>query len=164
MRDSFSIGELGRLTGCRVVTIRYYEGIGILPEPERTAGGHRIYGGAHLERLAFIRKGRELGFSLDSIRSLLMLSERRQDASCAEVDKIAVSHLAEVRGKIADLMALETVLVRAIEDCGRTIVEDCQVLDALRGGEDSPAARPPNGERQAPRDAAAARQPSTKTR
>lgn len=92
-----------------------------------------------------------------------MLSERRQEASCAEVDKIAVSHLGEVRGKIADLMALETVLVRAIEDCGRTIVEDCQVLGALRGGGDYPAARPHDGERQGPHDAAA-RQPSSKTR
>ncbi len=142
MRDSFSIGELGRQTGCRVVTIRYYEGIGMLPEPARTTGGHRVYGHAHLDRLAFIRKGRELGFSLDSIRSLLMLSERRQDASCAEVDKIAVSHLTEVRGKIAALKALETVLVGALESCGRTSVVDCQVLDALRGGEDYPAARP----------------------
>lgn len=131
--NSFSIGELGRLTGCRVVTIRYYEGIGILPEPGRTAGRHRVYGRAHLERLAFIRKGRDLGFSLDSIRSLLRLSARRPGTSCAEVDQIAVSHLTEVRGKIADLKALETVLVHALEGCGRTSVEDCQVLDALRG-------------------------------
>lgn len=132
MRDTFTIGALGRLTGCRVVTIRYYEGIGILPKPERTKGGHRIYGRAHLERLAFIRKGRDLGFPLDSIRSLLTFSERRSDAPCDEVDKIAVSHLAEVRGKIAGLRELETVLVRALKDCGRTSVEDCQVLDALR--------------------------------
>lgn len=140
MRDSFSIGELGRLTGCRVVTIRYYESIGILPEPERTAGGHRVYGDGHLERLAFVRKGRKLGFSLDTIRSLLLLSERRQDASCAEIDKIAVSHLAEVRGKIADLMALETVLVGALENCGRTSVVECQVLDALRFDATRPSA------------------------
>lgn len=139
MGHSYSIGELGRLTSCRVVTIRYYESIGILPEPERTAGGHRVYGHAHLEQLAFIRKGRELGFSLDSIRSLLMFSERRQDVSCAEVDKIAVTHLAEVRGKIADLKALEMVLVRALEDCGRTNVEDCQVLEALRRDSENPS-------------------------
>lgn len=135
MGDSFSIGELGRLTGTRVVTIRYYEGIGILPAPGRTAGGHRVYGRAQLERLAFIRKGRDLGFSLDSIRSLLTLSARLPDASCADVDRIAVSHLAEVRGKIADLKALETVLVHALDHCGRTSVKDCQVLDALRSDE-----------------------------
>ena len=103
-------------------------------EIDYTAGGHRVYGHAHLDRLAFIRKGRELGFSLDSIRNLLMLSERRQDASCAEVHKIAISHLTEVRSKITDLKVLETVLVDALEDCGRTSVEDCRVLDALRGG------------------------------
>ena len=148
MRHGFSIGELGRLTGCRVVTIRYYEGIGILPAPERTAGGHRVYGHAHLERLTFIRKGRQLGFSLDSIRRLLTLSGRSPDAPCAEADRIAVSHLAEVRGKIADLKALETVLVRALEDCGRTSVEDCQVLDTLRCEAEDPAARPEDGERQ----------------
>lgn len=147
MGHSYSIGELGRLTSCRVVTIRYYESIGILPEPERTAGGHRVYGHAQLERLAFIRKGRKLGFSLDSIRSLLMLSERPQDASCAEVDKIAVAHLAEVRGKIAELMALEKALVFTLENCGRTSVIECQVLDALRGGEDLPAGCPPDAGR-----------------
>lgn len=132
MRDHFSIGELGRLAGCQVVTIRYYEKIGILPEPDRSAGGHRVYSGAHRERLTFIRKARELGFTLDTVRSLLSLSERPESAPCADVDRIAVQHLAEVRGKIADLKSLEATLERLLDVCGHTTVEQCRILDALR--------------------------------
>lgn len=132
MRDNFSIGELGRMAGCQVVTIRYYEKIGILPEPDRSAGGHRVYSGAHRERLTFIRKARELGFTLDTVRSLLSLSEQPQGEPCADVDRIAVQHLANVRGKIADLRALEATLERMLDVCGHTTVEQCRVLDSLR--------------------------------
>jgi MerR family mercuric resistance operon transcriptional regulator len=132
MRDNFSIGELGRMAGCQVVTIRYYEKIGILPEPDRSAGGHRVYSGAHRERLTFIRKARELGFTLDTVRSLLSLSEQPQGEPCADVDRIAVQHLANVRGKIADLRSLEATLERMLDVCGHTTVEQCRVLDSLR--------------------------------
>ncbi len=132
MRDHFSIGELGRLASCQVVTIRYYEKIGMLPEPDRSAGGHRVYSGAHRERLTFIRKARELGFTLDTVRSLLSLSEQPQGEPCADIDRIAVQHLANVRGKIADLRSLEATLERMLDVCGHTTVEQCRVLDALR--------------------------------
>jgi MerR family mercuric resistance operon transcriptional regulator len=132
MRENYSIGELGQQTGCQVVTIRYYEKIGILPEPGRSAGGHRIYGAAHLERLTFIRKARELGITLDTVRSLLSLSEGPEGKPCADVDRIAARHLGQVREKIVDLRALEAKLVGLLDRCGRTTVEECLVLDALR--------------------------------
>lgn len=136
MSDSFSIGELGRLAGCRVVTIRYYESIGILPEPRRSAGGHRVYDRGHLDRLAFVRKGRDLGFPIDSVRSLLALSERPSGTPCAEIDQLTHKHLGEVRSKIADLQDLEMKLVHVLGACGGTTVEDCRVLDTLRDGSD----------------------------
>lgn len=140
MQENFSIGELGQFTGCQVVTIRYYEKIGILPEPSRSAGGHRIYGTAHRDRLAFIRKARDLGFTLDTVRSLLSLSERPDGEPCADVDQIATHHLADVRHKIASLKSLETTLVRLLGVCSHTTVEECSILDALR---EDPAPVPP---------------------
>jgi MerR family mercuric resistance operon transcriptional regulator len=138
MRESLSIGELARQTGSRVVTIRYYERIGLLSEPRRSPGGHRIYGRAHLDRLAFIRKGRDLGFSIEAIRSLLALSERPSGTPCAEIDHIAREHLGEVRSKIADLQELEGTLMDVLETCGGTTVDDCRVLDTLRDGSGTP--------------------------
>ena len=132
MRETFSIGRLADLTGCRVVTIRYYEQIGILPEPGRSAGGHRVYDGLHLERLTFIRKARALGFPLDSVRSLLELAEGRDDVSCQEVDRIATERLAEVKAKIADLAVLEGTLERLMSQCRHKTVDECRILDAFR--------------------------------
>ena len=132
MHESFSIGRLADLTGCRVVTIRYYEQIGILPEPGRSAGGHRVYDRRHLERLTFIRKARELGFPLEAVRSLLDLAEGRDDASCEEVDRIATKRLAEVKTKIADLAALEGTLERLLSQCRHKTVDECRILDAFR--------------------------------
>lgn len=132
MRENFSIGELGQRTGCQVVTIRYYEKIGMLPEPERSRGGHRKYSAMHFDRLTFIRKARELGFTLDTVRSLLSLSERPEGDSCEGVDRIAARHLAEVRDKIAALKSIETTLVGLLDVCGHTTVEGCRILDVLR--------------------------------
>ena len=132
MNESFSIGSLADLTGCRVVTIRYYEQIGILPEPGRSAGGHRVYDRHHLERLTFIRKARELGFPLETVRGLLELAEGRDDASCEEVDRIATARLAEVKVKIADLVALEGTLERLLNQCRHKTVDECRILDAFR--------------------------------
>lgn len=113
-----------------MVTIRYYEQVGLLPEPRRSAGGHRVYGPEHLRRLAFIRKGRELGFPLDAVRSLLDLVERKEEP-CATVDAITETHLAEVRAKIADLKSLEGILQGLLRRCGHTTVCECEILGAL---------------------------------
>ena len=133
MGKILSIGALATLTGCKVVTIRYYEQIGMLLEPGRSAGGHRVYDRHHLERLRFIRKARELGFPLETVRGLLALSERSDDAPCEEVDRMAAARLREVRAKIEDLRAREATLERLLKQCGHTTLDECRILDAFRG-------------------------------
>lgn len=125
------IGALATRTGVKVETIRYYEQVGLLPEPERTDGNQRRYGKRHMERLAFIKHGRDLGFSVDSIRTLLRLSDR-PDMACDEAHKAAATHLAEVRDKIARLKSLESELERIAASCsGGVAVRDCAVIEAL---------------------------------
>jgi Cu(I)-responsive transcriptional regulator len=126
-----SIGTLAKRTGTKVQTIRYYEQIGLLPEPGRTEGGQRRYGREDLDRLAFVRHARQLGFSLDAIRELLDLSDNPA-RSCAEVDRIAQRHLREVEARIARLEALRTELGRMVQECRRDTVADCRVLEILR--------------------------------
>jgi Cu(I)-responsive transcriptional regulator len=126
-----AIGTLAKRTGTKVQTIRYYEQIGIMPEPGRTEGGRRRYGEAELDRLAFIRHSRQLGFSLDAIRELLDLSDS-PGRSCAEVDAIAQRQLQEVEARIGRLEALRTELQRMIAKCGSNRVADCRILEVLR--------------------------------
>lgn len=129
----FSIGDLARRSGTKVQTVRWYEEVGMLPKPARTAGNQRLYTRADLDRLVFIRRGRELGFSLDEIRRLLSLSDRA-DMPCGEADIIATAHLKEVRQKIAHLRALEAALERMVTQCSHGTVSDCRVIDALAAG------------------------------
>lgn len=126
-----SIGTLAKRTGTKVQTIRYYEQIGLLPEPGRTAGGQRRYGDAELDRLAFVRHARQLGFSLEAIRELLDLSDQ-PDQSCHEADSIARRQLKQVEQRIARLEALRTELRRMIHDCSGGNTADCKVLEVLR--------------------------------
>ena len=128
--QALSIGDLASRTGTKVETIRYYEKVGLLPAPARTGGNHRAYTRAHADRLAFIRHSRELGFSLESARAILALSDDA-DRPCAEVDAIAREHLAAVRDRITRLQALETELSRMIEQCGCGRVGDCRVIEVL---------------------------------
>ena len=130
-----SIGQLSRLSDCRIPTIRYYEQIGLLPLPRRSEGGHRLYGEEALRRLVFIRRSRDLGFSLDAIRSLISLSEE-QDRSCAEVDVIASARLAEVQEKLRALARMEDALEDLLEQCRHTTVLECRILEALSPGAD----------------------------
>jgi Cu(I)-responsive transcriptional regulator len=134
MADSLSIGELGKATGIKVETIRYYESAGLLPKPARTAGNYRSYSASHLTRLGFIRRARGLGFSLDEVRQLLRLSDDR-DRTCEEVDAIARTHLADVEQKIADLQALRVELDGLIRQCRRGSIAECRILDALAPSE-----------------------------
>jgi MerR family mercuric resistance operon transcriptional regulator len=127
---SLSIGELSRLTGVHIETIRYYERIKMLPAPPRTAGGRRTYGPSHRRTLGFIRRSRDLGFSQDEIRALLDLGNSER-ASCAEVQKIASLHLVSVRAKLADLARLESVLSETLARCAGNLAPTCPVLDML---------------------------------
>ena len=124
------IGELARQTGTKVETIRFYEKSGLLPQPKRTAANYRAYGDDHLARLSFIRRARDLGFTLDQVRELLGLADDRTK-SCAAVDAIATAHLAKIDRKLADLSALRDVLHRLIGDCRRGTVADCLIIETL---------------------------------
>ncbi len=125
------IGELSRRTGCNIETIRYYERISLLPAPARSAGHYRVYDPADVRRLAFIRRARELGFTLDEVRALLALSANDRQDTCAQVREVAAGHLAEVRAKIADLRAMERVLADAVRRCTAGELPGCPIIDAL---------------------------------
>ena len=130
--DEFTIGHLARKTNCKIPTIRYYEQIGLLPEPRRSQSNQRIYGARHLERLLFIRQCRDLGFSQRSVRELLDLAEH-PDLPCEAVTRIARSHFDEVEHRIARLSSLKAQLGRIIESCSGGRVENCRILEALAG-------------------------------
>ncbi len=127
---ALAIGALSRRSGVHIETIRFYERIGILPKPPRTQGGHRVYGQGHLKRLSFVRRSRELGFTLDEVRGLLGLVDSG-DYTCAEVKEITLHHLADVRRKIADLRRLERALAEIVAKCKGRKVPECPVIDAL---------------------------------
>jgi len=126
------IGQLARITGVKSETIRFYEREGILAAPPRTRANYRDYGPAEEARLNFIRRARDLGFSMARIRELLDLSDDA-DRSCAGIDALARSHLGEVERKIASVEALRTELGRMIAACEQDTVGDCRIIDALAG-------------------------------
>ena len=130
-----SIGTLAKRTGTKVQTIRYYEQIGLMPEPGRSEGGQRRYGAAELDRLAFVRHSRQLGFSLKAIRELLDLSDN-PEKSCAQVDEVAQKQLREVGARIARLEALRVELQRMISECRSDRVANCRILEVLRDHEE----------------------------
>jgi MerR family transcriptional regulator, mercuric resistance operon regulatory protein len=123
-------GELAARTDCNLETVRYYEKIRLLPEPPRRGNGYRVYGEDHVQRLRFVLRARELGFSIDEIRGLLMLVDTDQQ-TCAEVKQRTELHLADVRGKIADLMRIERVLAETAARCSGEEVPECAVLETL---------------------------------
>ena len=125
-----AIGDLARLTGTKVNTIRFYEDGGLLPQAERTASGRRIYRDEDTRRLTFIRQSRNLGFPLDTVRELLTLADDANQ-SCEAIDRIARVHLAEIDRKIADLSALRSELARVIGSCSQGTVADCKIIETL---------------------------------
>lgn len=125
-----SIGALSRQTGVKIPTIRYYEEIGLLPNPDRTASNRRVYETSHVRRLAFIRHARDLGFEIDDIRALLAMTDEPQ-ASCDAADSIARSHLAAIERRMEQLAALRTELKRMIDECGRGRICDCRIIEVL---------------------------------
>lgn len=126
----YSIGDLSRRTGVKVPTIRYYEQMGLISAAHRSEGNQRRYEKADLERLAFIRHARDLGFDIPAIRELIALS-RHPDLPCAGADRIAEDHLGAVRAKIEKLRKLEHELERIVSHCCGHSVEDCYVIRAL---------------------------------
>ena len=115
-----AIGQLAKRTGTKVETIRYYERIGLLPKARRESGGRfRRYDADDIARLRFIRRGRQLGFTLDEVRGLLRLAASDGQDARVEARSLAVAHVADIRAKIADLQAMERVLTDAICECGQ---------------------------------------------
>lgn len=134
-----SIGQLAKAAGVTTPTIRYYEEIGLLPKAGRSAAGQRVYDESELERLTFIRRCRDFGFSIEQVRVLAGLSISA-DADCSQVRDMAHAHLSEVRAKLADLKALEGSLVVFADQCDTACAggpgRDCVVFDAMRSNQD----------------------------
>lgn len=129
MSQHLTIGPLSKRARVNIETIRYYEREKLLPAPPRSAGGYRLYGEDHLHRLVFIRRSRELGFSLDEIRNLLRMVDGGY--TCGEVQQLTLEHLASIRRKLADLRRLERTLKTIASQCDGGTVPHCPVIDAL---------------------------------
>lgn len=131
MVEKLTIGRLASATGTKVETVRWYEKVGLIAPPARTGGNYRAYSPDDLARLSFIRRARDLGFSLDQVRALLDLAAQRERDCGGTVDVIAAEHLAEVDRKLADLSALRRELSRLVSTCEGGMVADCRILEAL---------------------------------
>lgn len=125
-----SIGALSEATGVNIETIRYYEREGLLPKPPRSSGGRRLYDGASVRKLSFLRRCRELGFSLAEAQALAALAGR-EDTTCAEVKGLVSRHLDDVRGKLKDLRRLERSLSAMANSCPGSASTDCPILESL---------------------------------
>ncbi|NQZ53920.1 MAG: helix-turn-helix domain-containing protein [Piscirickettsiaceae bacterium] len=128
----FSIGQIAKQAKCKVETVHYYEKSGLMPEPPRTEGGHRIYSLPHVKRLTFIRRCRELGFSIEQIRGLLKFIDE-PNHYCGEVKAMAMLHVREVQQKIDDLQRLQSALNDMVIKCKGAdySIDDCPIIDAL---------------------------------
>lgn len=124
------IGELARLSGVHLETIRYYEREGIMPRAARQTNGRRVYSDSDVRRLGFIRQARKLGFDLSQVRALLALQEQ-PEASCAEASGIAEAQLEAVESRIVRLTALREELRRMVSECRKGIVAECRVIEVL---------------------------------
>ena len=125
------ISNAAAASGCHLETIRYYERVGLVRPPARTASGYRVYSTVEVERLRFITRGRELGFSLEEIRSLLRLAQD-PEMPCGEVDRLARQHLCDIQVRIEDLQRMASELERTIGSCHGGERGQCTILDTLR--------------------------------
>ena len=123
-------GALAKRTGCNIETIRYYEKIGLMPEPPRSASGYRQYDENHERRLLFVMRGRELGFTIEDLKSLLGLVDRRE-VSCGEVERLEKRNLRSGREKISDLRRMERKLSDTVHSCSGQDVPNCPLIDRL---------------------------------
>ena len=123
-------GSLANKTGVNAETIRYYEKAGVMPDPPRTAGGHRLYDESLVRRLFFIRRCRELGFTLDEVRELLKLVDE-DEYTCADILQNAKAQITRIRGKIRDLRKMETTLKTISSQCSGEDVPECPIIEAL---------------------------------
>ena len=130
--EKYSIGQLAKESGCKVETVHYYEKIGLMPEPPRTEGGHRVYAFPHVKRLNFIRRSRELGFKIEQIKNLLKFIDE-PNHYCGEVRAMAMLQARVVQEKIDDLQHLQLALNEMVIQCtsNNNSIDDCPIIDAL---------------------------------
>ena len=132
--SQIGIGELSRLAQCNIETIRYYERVGLLPKPRRTGGRFRRYDDDDVARLRFIRRARQLGFTLDEVGQFTRLAQTDEDpATCAEAQRLAVARLRDIRRMMVDLQAMEGVLMAALCECEAGQHERCPLIEVLSG-------------------------------
>lgn len=134
MNAMMSIGAAAQVTGCSVPTIRYYEQIGLLPTGHRTDAGRRIFDDSALQRLTFIRRCRDFGFSIEQVREMVGLADN-PNRPCMELREIAAGHLTSLRAKLAELMSLERDMATFVQECDTACaggaVLNCTILDQL---------------------------------
>lgn len=141
---TWSIGALGRATGVKPTTIRFYEAEGLLPPPLRTEGGHRVYARGHLDRLGFIRHARQLGFGMADIRALLDLAGHPEQ-DCTAAHAVATSQIAAIDAKQRQLAALRAELTRMADACAGGVVAECRILETLADHAHGHCADPAHG-------------------
>ena len=129
MMNKYTIGTLSRESGVNLETIRYYERTNLLNKPLRADNGYRHYDESAIKRLRFIRRGRELGFAIAEIKTLLELADHPEQP-CKEADQLAQAHLAEINTKIKDLMAMKEVLTGLV-GCKSSTAEHCRLIETL---------------------------------
>lgn len=127
-----TIGKVAQQTQCNIETIRYYERESLLPAPQRTPGGHRLYNESMIKRLVFIRRSRELGFSMAEIRQLLSVVDG-DVVSCEKVKGIAENHLHDIKTRIADLRKMQRILGELSQQCSGENVPECPIIEVLQG-------------------------------
>ncbi|MCX4186290.1 MerR family transcriptional regulator [Methylophaga sp. OBS4] len=132
MKNIFTTGQLAKQADCNVETVRFYEQKGLMPEPSRTAGGHRVYNLSHVKRLHFIRRSRELGFNIEQVRELLKFIDE-PDHNCGEVNVMATTQISTIEKKITDLQRLQRALSDMADRCQGSgySINDCPIIDAL---------------------------------
>ncbi len=124
------IGKLAASCECPVETIRYYEKIGLLPQPVRLANGYRSYDEAHRKWLQFILRSRALGFSQDEVRRLTDVAHQKRPA-CVEVHELLQEHVVDVQRRVRELQHMEHALIRLRDKCNDGTLHDCPVIDEL---------------------------------
>jgi Cu(I)-responsive transcriptional regulator len=124
------IGEVAKATGLKIDTIRFYEAEGLIVCDRRSDGNYRLYGQEQVGRLSFIKRSRDLGFTLEQVRALLALTDDPR-GSCADVDTIVIAHLAEVDRKLAALQTLRKELAERLKCCVGPLTDECAVIGGL---------------------------------
>lgn len=133
MNGLLNIGEAAARSGVSAKMLRHYESLGLLGEVSRTDAGYRQYSEREVHILRFIRRGRDLGFSMAEIAELLKLWQDRRRAS-SQVKKIAQAHIADLDRRLAEMQAMRQALLQLTQCCHGDERPDCPILDGLAGG------------------------------